>query len=141
MTAESPTQDPLSQETPTWIYDLLERFEQAWEEGRRPAIEDFLPRLEGLPRTVVTDDSQYRQQVIDPAWNALPAPFRLRGRGPHRTRQPATSVAPFQLTSSFSRSPWSDTAKTDGRVRGRPVHRERPTLKLCTSFPRVASNR
>jgi molecular chaperone DnaK len=43
-------------------------------------INAFMQTVVGKPRKVVVDEKLYRQQVIDPSWEALPMPMRMLGR-------------------------------------------------------------
>jgi molecular chaperone DnaK len=47
-------------------------------------IGDFLLKIEGQPAQFVSDETVYRQRVIDAAWRALPQPLRMIGRPRYR---------------------------------------------------------
>ena len=43
-------------------------------------VETSLRKALGHPPNVVTDEALFRQGVIDPGWQSLPAPIRMAGR-------------------------------------------------------------
>src|SRR5262245_4892734 len=48
----------------------------------------------GKPKTVITDLTQYQNQLVDPIWNMLPLPIRLMGRPKLRWDDFFTQVRP-----------------------------------------------
>jgi hypothetical protein len=99
--------------TPLWLSEVVERFEQAWQNGQRPPIEEFLPadpvqRHEALARLVYLDlefrlmagelvaveayFGRYPELATDPnaALDLIVAEYRLRQR-----RDPTLNTAEF----------------------------------------------
>ena len=110
-------------------------------------VEQILKNAVGCPRTVVTDEAQFRLAVLEPGWDALPLSLRLMGR----QQLPVGRVLPGARKEVFLAAEGKVTLRPDtpARIRAtlqrlfgrpRPLHR-RPRKSAACHGPTVAQAR
>jgi hypothetical protein len=107
MPARQSSADPSRE---TWLEDerLIKRFEQAWQQGARPALADFLPadpaRRTAVLIELVHADLENRLKGGEPA------------SSPRRSRCSASTSKPRRLPSSTTRTSYRSTRSVRTRV-------------------------